>query len=329
MKRENNRTPLQEVIPLETPYVVHIETNNTCNFKCKFCFESNDELLKQYGIKRGFMARELFEKIIDDLKNFPNKIKRLYFHVAGEPLLHRDILHFIQYAKAAQIAEQLVLFTNGALLTEDLGTKVAHSGLDIIQISVEGVSAEKYKEVTGRTINYEAFLANIAHLYKEKPSACTMHAKILDCNLSEEEKAKFYHDYAGISDECYIEELLDICPSDIMDTTLGKGKTFTQEGRTLKEKKICTIPFYVMDINYDGSVDACSCDWRRKLIMGNVAQENLYHIWNGKIFQNFRQMQLKGQRKKCVACKDCKAILNQLDDIDIYKEELLGKMTSG
>lgn len=328
MKRADNRTPLQDVIPLETPYVVHIETNNTCNFKCKFCFESNDQLLMDNGIKRGFMKKETFEKIIDDMKGFPQKIKRLYFHVAGEPLLHKDIIYFIKFAKKAQVAKQLVMFTNGALLNDKLGTELAHAGLDIIQISVEGVSDKKYEEITGCKINYETFLKNIEHLYHEKPDSCILHAKIIDSNLSEQEKKKFYDDFAAISDECYIEQLLDICPTDVMDTTLGNGQTVTQEGKSLKEKLVCTIPFYVTDINYDGSVDACSCDWRRKLIMGNVLEENFCDIWNGEKFVAFREMQLEGNRKKCKVCNECKAILYQLDDIDLYKEVILKKIKS-
>lgn len=326
MKREEDRTPLQEVIPLETPFVVHIETNNTCNFKCKFCFESNDQLLKDYNIKRGFMTRETFEKIINDLNEFPQKIKRLYFHVAGEPLLHKDIIHFIKYAKAANVAQQLVMFTNGALLDKKLAIELAHAGLDLIQISVEGVSEEKYEEITGCRINYEVFLENIALLYHEKPEECTMHAKIIDCNLSKGEKEKFFHDFSKITDECYIEQLLDICPTDVMDTTMGKGQTFTQEGKTLKEKLVCTIPFYVADINYDGSVDACSCDWSRRLIMGNVVKESFYNIWNGEKFAAFRKVQLEGKRNMCKACNECKAILYQLDDIDSYREVILRKM---
>lgn len=326
MKRKEERTPLQEVIPLQVPFVVHIETNNTCNFKCKFCFESNDQLLKDHGIKRGFMKRETFEKIIDDMRGFPQKVKRIYFHVAGEPLLHKDIIHFVKYAKAAEVAQQLVMFTNGALLTQKLATELAHAGLDIIQISVEGVSAEKYEEITGCRIDYDAFLQNIAYLYQEKPSSCTVHAKIIDCNLSAEEKEKFYHDFSGISDECYIEQLLDICPEDVMDTTMGNGQTVTQEGKELKEKLVCTIPFYVADINYDGGVDACSCDWSRRLIMGNVLEENFCEIWNGSRFRAFRKMQLEGERKKCKACNECKAILYQLDNIDAFREKLLDKI---
>lgn len=324
MKRETNRTRLEQVIPLETPFVLHIEVTSTCNFKCKFCMDHDDELWKKLGIKRGFMKKGIFEKIIDDCKQFPKKLKRIYFHIGGEPLLHKELISFIRYAKNAQVADELVMFTNGSLLTEKLGTELAHSGLNRIQISVEGVSAEKYEEITGCRIDYDRFLEGIAHLYHEKPASLTLHAKILDCGLSGEEKEKFYHDFSGICDECYIEHLLDACPTDVMDTTLGYGQTTTQDGKPLTKRIVCTIPFYVSAVYWNGSVAGCSCgDWRHSLIMGDVQKESLYDIWNGEKYRRFRTMQLSGEREKCLACSDCKVIMNQLDDIDPYRYDLL------
>lgn len=327
MRRETKRTALQEVIPLETPFVLHIELTNVCNLKCKFCTEQNEDLMRKLGIQRGFMKRDVFESIIDNLKKFPKKLKRLYLYHGGESLLHKDAISFIQYAKQAQIAEQLVLFTNGTLLTEQLGTELAHSGLDLIQISVEGVSAEQYEEIAGRRIDYDKFLAGIANLYRQKPLGCELHAKILDCGLSEEDKAKFHRDFAGISDQHYIEQLLDSCPADVMDTTLGRGATTTQEGKELKEKLVCTQPFYVSVIYYDGTVGGCSCgDWRRATHIGNVTEEMFYQIWNGEKHRAFCRLQLAGERKKCLSCSDCKDIQNQLDDIDTYRMELLKRL---
>lgn len=89
MKRETNRTRLEQAIPLETPFVLHIEVTSACNFKCKFCMNHDDALWKQLGLRRGFMERDIFEKIIEDCKSFPKKLKRIYFHHGGEPLLHR------------------------------------------------------------------------------------------------------------------------------------------------------------------------------------------------------------------------------------------------
>ena len=324
MKREADRTRLETVIPLKTPFVLHIEPTNACNFKCEFCINHDNALYEKLGIKRGFMERRVFEKIIDDCKKFPNKIKRIYLHHRGEPLLHKEILDFIRFAKDAQVADQLVMFTNGALLTKEQAEKLGNCGLDLIQISVEGVTAEKYQAVTGCKIDYDKFLENIAHLYHKKSPDTVIHAKILNCGLSDSEKEKFYHDFSQISDDCYIETLIDMCPSDIMDTTLGFGRTTTQEGKELREKLVCTQPFYVTAVEYDGMVTGCTCgDWRNTLIMGNILEEEFYNIWNGKKFIEFRKAQLNGERRRYLSCSDCKGIFNQLDDIDVYRDDLI------
>lgn len=330
MKRETNRTALQEIIPLETPFVLHMELTNVCNLKCKFCSEQNDDLMRKLGVQRGFMRREIFESVIDNLKTFPRKLKRLYLYQGGESLLHKEAISFIQYAKQAQVAEQLVLFTNGTLLTEELGTALAHSGLDLIQISVEGVSSEQYEAVAGKRIDYDKFLSGIENLYQQKPSSCELHAKILDCGLSKADKEKFHRDFSAISDQHYIEYLLDSCPADVMDTTFGFGSSTTQEGGVLSEKLVCTQPFYVSVVYYDGTVGGCSCgDWRRAIHLGNVSEEPFYQIWNGEKHRLFCKTQLEGNRKKYRSCNDCKDIQNQLDNIDPYREELLKRLNGG
>lgn len=326
MKRETNRSRLETVIPLQTPFVLHIEPTNACNLKCRFCCNHDDALFEKLGIKRGFMEKRVFEKLIDDCKKFPNKIKRVLFHHRGEPLLHKELLDFIRCAKDAQIAETMVMFTNGVLLTKELAEKLGNCGLDVIQISVEGVSAEKYEEVTGRRIDYDKFLENIAYLYHKKSPDTVLHAKIVNCGLSDAEKEKFYREFSPISDDCYIETLMDMCPSDVMDTTLGFGKTTTQEGLELRERLVCTQPFYVAVVEYDGAVMGCSCgDWRNAMRIGSILEEDLCDIWNGKKHRELCQVQLRGERKRLLACSDCKGILNQLDDIDAYRADLLKK----
>lgn len=326
MKRETNRTALEKVIPLDTPFVVHIETGNTCNFKCKFCPVINENVHKKYNIKKGLITKELYEKIINDLKEFPNKVKRIYFHVAGEPLVHKDIVHFIKYAKNANVANELVMFTNGALLNRKLSEQLADAGLDIIQISVEGVNSEQYKEITGVDIDYNKFLENIGYLYSVKNKDCTMYAKILDCGLSDDDKKKFYRDFSNIADHCIIEHLLDTCPSELVDTTLGFGQTTTQEGQPLIEKLICTPIFYLLNINYDGTTCACNCDYAKQINIGNVNNQSLLEIWNGEKLRNFQKMMLLGKRKEHPYCGVCKGILNQLDDIDEYGLDLYKKL---
>ena len=34
---QEGRTRLEEVIPLETPFVLFVDPSSACNFRCKFC----------------------------------------------------------------------------------------------------------------------------------------------------------------------------------------------------------------------------------------------------------------------------------------------------
>lgn len=320
------RTKLEEVIPLNTPFVVHISTNNACNFKCKFCPTGDDELLKKYNVKKCFMDYELFKKCIDDLSKFDNNIKKILFHIVGEPLLHPKIVDMIKYTKSKNVSNNLTLFTNGALLNPRLSRELIDAGLDYIQISIEGVSDEKYLELTGTNISYEKILTNVAYLYCNSKDKCFISAKIIDCGMTQQEKDKFDEDFKNITDEHHIENVISYIDESIKDTSLGVKRGLTTDGNIQVDKKVCTGPFYTMSIQSDGKISACTCDWSMRAIVGDVNNESLKEIWNGTKFNKFRIMQLKGLKETMPVCRDCKSILNQIDDIDSYAEEILKRL---
>ena len=41
------RTPLETVIPLQTPYVVFVDPASACNFNCKFCPTGHRDLIQK------------------------------------------------------------------------------------------------------------------------------------------------------------------------------------------------------------------------------------------------------------------------------------------
>ncbi|MCZ9957417.1 hypothetical protein [Brachyspira hyodysenteriae] len=58
-----NRTKLETVIPLETPFIIFIDPSDKCNFKCKFCPTGNIELMQNTsGRNFGSMDFNLYKK---------------------------------------------------------------------------------------------------------------------------------------------------------------------------------------------------------------------------------------------------------------------------
>jgi len=137
------RTALETVIPLATPFVVFVDPASACNFQCTFCPTGHRDLIRETGRYQGAMKFEVFTKIIDDLGAFDDKIKVLRMYKDGEPFLNRRLADMIAYAKASGHVDYIDTTTNGTFLSPERLAPVIAAGLDKINISVDGMTAEQ------------------------------------------------------------------------------------------------------------------------------------------------------------------------------------------
>ncbi|MDQ7824272.1 MAG: radical SAM/SPASM domain-containing protein [Candidatus Eremiobacteraeota bacterium] len=322
--RCRERQPLEEVIPLPAPFVVYVEPANLCNFKCIFCPTGDSELIKKVGRPSGVMSMELFSRIVENLKEFGVKLKLLSLYKDGEPLVNRHFPLMVHMAKEAAIAEKIWTKTNGALLNPALNEEIIDAGLDMICISVEAVTAEGYRKVSGVDIDYDAFRENIRDLYRRR-GKCELYIKILDYGLSEEELDKFYSDFKGIGDFVGVEKPMGWSYSSIKDFTLGTNPD-TYDGLPFTPKEVCAYPFYVLAINFNGTVSLCGNDWSHSTVVGDVTRESLREIWHGRRLFRFRKMMLEGRRHENRACGDCYYLKIVPDNIDDHRAMILEKL---
>ena len=111
--REQNRTRLKDVVPLDTPYNIGIEVSSLCNARCVYCAHST----KTHGLYEGNMSMELFEKIISQIKEFPRKIKLIETYSFGEPLCDPHLPEMVGRIHEEDVAEKINFTTNGLLFT--------------------------------------------------------------------------------------------------------------------------------------------------------------------------------------------------------------------
>ena len=197
------KVPLEDRIPLSTPFSAHIDICSICNFRCSFCFQADTKSMQDVGLKRGKMPMDLFTKIVDGLKEFDEKFKKVKIGNHGEPTLHEDLPKMIAYIKQSKTAEIIEIFTNGSKLNPDLNIAMIEAGLDRINISLEGLTGERYQQVAGVHIDMEEMIRNITHLYSIRQN-CKIYIKIADRTspldkthheifiLSPEERKYFY-----------------------------------------------------------------------------------------------------------------------------------------
>ena len=276
---KKNYKNLVEIIPLKTPPNLLIEPTNRCTFRCIFCPTGDKNLLKEVGRPLGDMSLELFKKIVCDLQTFPDKLERIHLYKDGEPLLNPKLPEMIKHLKEADVCNEVSTTTNVSLLTEELAIKLIESGLDSIRISVESMSNEGYRKLTRSKCDFDEVKQKVELLDNVKrdlrcknPSIFT---KIIDFNLTDQEKKNFYEEFSKISDEIDIIIPVNWNGSHRKDFTLGqKNYAVKDKKNLLQQREVCPRPWYTMAINFNGQVSICCIDWSNKTIIGNVVNKN-------------------------------------------------------
>jgi len=329
---------LEDQVPLKTPFSAHIDVCSVCNFKCSFCFQADNAAMKQADLKRGMMPVDLFKKIVDDLGEFDDKLKKIKIGNHGEPTLHPDLPQMIAYARNKDVADTIELFTNASKLTPELNQAIADAGLQRINISLEGLTSERYMQVAGVRQDMDELIQNIAHLYSVRGD-CKMYIKIADRTssldkddhrihvLTEQEREYFYETFGNICDEIYIERIVPQWAETQADKQNEVDETGMYDQKIKKYKEICPFVFMYLHFNCDGTTSPCTLDWPRKVVIGNVNTQSAKEIWEGEALRQLRVAMLKDARNKINFCNNCSAPMVCVDeDLDPHKADVLKKM---
>ncbi len=325
--RNENRTYLKDVIPLDTPYNMQIETSSLCNARCIYCAHSKPN----HGVYEGNMSMDLLERIISDAKSFPRQMKVIEMFSFGEPLCNPNLAAMIKKVKQANISEKINFTTNALLLTPDKADELIEAGTDIIRISLQGLDAETYKNVCGVEVNFENFLSNLKYLYDHK-CKCNIRMKIADVAISNSlnGKQRFEEIFGPLADSIFVEKIIPMFESvdyGSIDKTIYEQAINGRENVTQTTiNKVCHRVFYRFKVAADGMVTAACCDTPNDICFGNIFQESLVDIWNGEKRKNFMLMQLEGKRFEHKICRKCMLpndITTEADLLDPYVDKVI------
>lgn len=318
---------LIKLLPMKTPMKVHVDPASGCNFRCFFCPQANPKGLKDAGVQMGNMSMEDFKKLVDGFDEFPNKVDEFVLGNYGEPTLNPLIGEMLIYAKASKSIREVTLITNGSLLKGERLEKIASSGVDKIRISIEAMSDETYATTTDTRQTFTGIVENVRNLkaalkkYKKKTFVYT---KIIDTNLSPDEKRKFFKTFIPISHASSIESLVAVTEK-ARDMIGENQKGMTTGTKIEKSRKVCPSPFYSLSIHSNGDVGVCCTDWHHKTKVGSIRTESVKEIWEGRSLKSFRLDQLVKSWKGVDACKGCELVQHypKYEDLDDHAETLI------
>lgn len=120
---------------------MRISITDRCNLRCRYCMPEGVKWLPAERILRapeiGLICREAAALGIDRFKI-----------TGGEPLVRRDCPELIRSIKAIPGVRQVTMTTNGILLGDCL-EQLKDAGLDAVNVSLDTLRADTYREITG------------------------------------------------------------------------------------------------------------------------------------------------------------------------------------
>ena len=256
---------------------IYIEITNGCNLNCEFCI-GNKRKIK-------FMSFSEFELVLSKIKHYTNY---LYFHVLGEPLLHPDVIRFIQYAHDCGF--YINITTNGYFIDK-------LKGIDFIrQINI---SIHSFNSKYG--VSFSEYINNIFDVISDMPNTYISLRLWVGNNL---EYLRYILDYYGVSD---IPDKIDgfkLCDK----VYLSKFHEFiwpSMDNSYYSEEGSCYGLIDHIGILSDGSVVPCCLDSNGSICLGNIFDDSLSDILSSVRVTNI----VDGFRKhyKCEEfCRHCK-----------------------
>ena len=117
---------------------VYVEPTSRCNLTCRTCIRN------AWEETQGDMSVATWNRVLESLKVLPSP-PDVIFGGFGEPLLLTNITEMVAQVKA--VAGKVELITNGILLTEQRSHDLIEAGLDILWVSVDGVTPESYADI--------------------------------------------------------------------------------------------------------------------------------------------------------------------------------------
>ena len=289
---------------LEIPYPLHlnIELAYGCNLRCGFCIFSLPPKAMNYTAKpKDKIPFEKYCQIIDEGLKYG--LCSIALNGYNEPLLQKDIVRYINYAKNAGVLD-ISLHTNGLLLTEDLSKELIDSGLTIIMFSIDAATKQTYERIR-KSPHFNKVINNILQFIELKKTKNKLlpltRVSFVENKINHLELKDFISFWKDKVDYFMIQSFCN---------PFVDNKEFNKIEDEYRFENIpfviCTEPFQRLTITCDGNVLPCCSYYGLDLIMGNIYKDSLYNIWNGKKIKELRLKVNSSKSQQPQACKKCR-----------------------
>ncbi|MGO9483956.1 MAG: radical SAM/SPASM domain-containing protein [Rhodomicrobium sp.] len=283
------------------PDEVSIEATNVCNFKCKFCPQSDPN--HHNIVPKNYLSPQRAEEIMQKLRDGGISTKTLHWTLDGEPFMNK---YFHELCEIAVMYEFNNMFfaTNGMLLTENVLDRLPKGKGIRYTFTIDYCADKEYfDKVRGSKGSWDKVYKNIRSSLDNTfhESIFFMLSDITPFEESDQEK---------IEENFYKLKYL-----------FGEGKRIRYHKKTFHNAAgllqssvnigdrnryyLCPYPWASLYIASSGDVVACCRDLRRQTKLGNILEQSLQEIWHGTPYQDLRSNLVDQTPWKTPACNGC------------------------
>jgi len=262
---------------LEFPEVILIDNCNACNLKCAMCDHEN---IRRYR-KIQNMDIGLYKKIIDEIavENPDARVWEIFF---GDPFLCKDMPDRISYAKEKGLTD-VVLNTNGVLMTEEKAREMIKAGLDAIYIGIDAATEDVYNKIRiggdfNTAVKNVLGYRDLLHKYGNKKQKLFVQYVVSEANEHQVEEFKSF----------WKKEEVDIKTRPKVSWA-GLVEADNLQNNEGVVRKPCYWLMKTINICADGRVALCSVDVHCRVNCGDLKVNTIKEIWKDKL-KEYRDM---------------------------------------
>lgn len=266
-----------------------LETTNRCNANCIFC-------AREHALPPCDMDLDLFKSIIDQCP----EAKVVQTQGFGEPLLYPHIVEAVEYAAKKH---DVVFYTNGALLTEELSQALLDTGMWRLIFSVDDMTKEKY-EYFRPPLKWDILLENVNRFQRMRTKGG--YKTLTTVRMCETKENRPYINQAKDFWRKRVDVVTSAPEVDIPPPTELRETPYVI-GRPILD---CPFPYNYLSVKSNGDMVLCCRDWFHIYTSGNLHDNTVKELYyEGKEYDRLRQSHKTGNRMPylCHICKTKRA----------------------
>lgn len=271
------------------PPYLQIEPSSVCNYRCIFCFETDESFTRKSSGYMGHMSFDLFRRIIDEAQG---NVEFLSLASRGEPLLCPDIVPMLEYTAGKFL--NLKINTNASLLDEAKCHAILGGGVKTLVFSADAAAEPLYSQlrVNGKLDKVLANVERFQRIRETQYPNSRIITRVSGVKVSDGQDIESMERFWG----------------GLVDQVAFVGynpweNTYRQDANELVQP--CSDLWRRMFVWWDGKVNPCDVDYKSMLSVGNAGESGLGEVWCSRGYERLRFTHESGLRSSCEPCRRC------------------------